>query len=513
MRYVICLRDPLSVARSLEERDGFGIRRSGRLWLSYTAAALANTAGANRLLVFYDDLVNDPSSQIERLASFLGCQEVTREAAAREAAASFIDPGLSHHREGAQAVAGETALPTAARLLYLLLRSIIPRGVDGPAGVHQSEQAINAVASVLQFARAIDGADPDGVELMGAEIERLRQRLAPLEAQARALNVTRRELARITSHPVWRAYTASRAVLVPEGSRRAALYRWARSGARAVARHGAGQPRAGALDTATRETPVVEMSFLALRPRLNTTIAANDSLYRAFTRYSSGDLYFVGGLRVLDEIQALLLRHSGKRLVDCWSIGDYACHYGRLLRCLRVAVSNARLCAYDIDRDALDFCRREFHCETVHVGWDPESLGITADHALLLCLSLVTHTRREFVRRLLGAWSRVVAPGGYVFFTYLGPSHLAKWLAGQMPQYGSYSQAAIQRVELDFERHGHAYSGLKTRYSATDDYGIAFLSDAVVREDVDASSAFDMVELVSGTDTAFGQDVAILRRR
>src|SRR3712207_2640746 len=43
MQYVICLRNPLDVARSLERRNGFSLEKGIYLWLVYIESALRYT--------------------------------------------------------------------------------------------------------------------------------------------------------------------------------------------------------------------------------------------------------------------------------------------------------------------------------------------------------------------------------------------------------------------------------------------------------------------------------------
>ena len=59
MRYLICLRNPLDVAASLERRDGFSLEKSVDLWLTYVMSAVQHTAGRPRLFVFYEDVMDD----------------------------------------------------------------------------------------------------------------------------------------------------------------------------------------------------------------------------------------------------------------------------------------------------------------------------------------------------------------------------------------------------------------------------------------------------------------------
>jgi len=72
LRYVVCMRGPLDVAASLEQRDGLPIEQGLALWRAYAGAALAGTAGRPRLVVQYESYFSDPSGAAARLSGFVG---------------------------------------------------------------------------------------------------------------------------------------------------------------------------------------------------------------------------------------------------------------------------------------------------------------------------------------------------------------------------------------------------------------------------------------------------------
>jgi hypothetical protein len=95
---------------------------------------------------------------------------------------------------------------------------------------------------------------------------------------------------------------------------------------------------------------------MGLIDSLNKVISPKDSLYPAYVQLGLPNEYILGGLRQLDFIDSLLSKSAGEQLKDCRSIPDYACHYGRLIRCLRPALPAGKLYACDIDEQAVSFC-------------------------------------------------------------------------------------------------------------------------------------------------------------
>ena len=131
-RYILCLRNPMDVASSLERRDGFSLGKSQGLWLRYVADALSYTAGQPRLLVFYEDLLEDRSVELERLIDFLGVRPDGKPRLSGPELGSFIEDTLRHHRASLGEVMDNHQIVFPVRALYAALRAY---GVRGKAEV------------------------------------------------------------------------------------------------------------------------------------------------------------------------------------------------------------------------------------------------------------------------------------------------------------------------------------------------------------------------------------------
>lgn len=202
MRYVICLRNPVDVARSLGQRDVFSFEKAESLWMTYVEACLDQTAGHPRLLVFYEDFMADCRTELRRLARFLGIDPADAEDAVRE----FVDEELEHHRTPPEKVVDEGRLSFPVKALYLVVRTYVEAqrgsGDEGGKGRGLDE-------ALVLFGRHAEEA--------GAELVRLRERLRELRPHLD-------RWAWMDRHPVWRAYLSVRQLLVRTGSRRGAAY-------------------------------------------------------------------------------------------------------------------------------------------------------------------------------------------------------------------------------------------------------------------------------------------------
>jgi SAM-dependent methyltransferase len=254
--------------------------------------------------------------------------------------------------------------------------------------------------------------------------------------------------------------------------------------------------------------------FRRLEGVINRTISPNDALYPVYKKARNERQYFLSGLRQLKSFDAMLQEYCGKRLTECESIVDFACHYGRVLRCLRAALSKGKLYACDIDREAVDFCVREFDCLPLYESWNVEETVPVEQHEFLFCVSLLTHTRKDYFSRVLKRWEEMLSPGGLLLFTFLGEGFTDKWVAGELDHYVStpIDRSAMQERIVQFRESGHTFYGYPSPYSQSGEYGIGFLSTELIQRELCNHSGFQLQAFVPAAKNNFGQDLAVVRR-
>lgn len=104
MRYVICLRNPLDVVLSLERFVGCTLEKGFYLWLLYTKFALEHSVGQQRILISFEDLVNDWQNELQRLSRFLDKPDLAMQAELKNAVQATIDEKLQHHHTSIDAL-------------------------------------------------------------------------------------------------------------------------------------------------------------------------------------------------------------------------------------------------------------------------------------------------------------------------------------------------------------------------------------------------------------------------
>jgi hypothetical protein len=197
IRYVLCLRHPADVARSLERRSGMPREQAVHMWLTYMQRALAATGGMPRCSVFYDGFIDNPMAEVGRLAGFLGVAEHASQPHVRARIMAFLDADLRHHRSAPRPARGngapeqpsgaldyaQQAYATLTRgepfaddelqhTLKLGLGAVISGAAQGPAA--QQEEAARWRERVHASARQIAAVVPEGGTCMLIDDGRLR---------------------------------------------------------------------------------------------------------------------------------------------------------------------------------------------------------------------------------------------------------------------------------------------------------------------------------------------------
>jgi hypothetical protein len=171
MRYIICLRNPVDVARSLEHRDSLSAEKSSYLWLTYVSSALYHSEGKPRLVILYEDLMDDCLRELQRLAEFLGKPERAKQVDVQEAVQEFIEKGLHHYRTSIVSATASSRIDLCARALYIAQRISVSFGrkeINGQQGL--DNQIYKALDALSQYSFAASGqANPLVVRLTESE--------------------------------------------------------------------------------------------------------------------------------------------------------------------------------------------------------------------------------------------------------------------------------------------------------------------------------------------------------
>jgi GT2 family glycosyltransferase/glycosyltransferase involved in cell wall biosynthesis len=118
--YVIALRNPLSVAQSLHERNGFSKRRAYLLWLIHQVQSVARTKGKPRVCVDFDLLIENPDTQLGRMATSLDLTPPSKDSL-EAYTSNFLSRELRHSRFSDEDVRIEPELSALGQRAYEIL--------------------------------------------------------------------------------------------------------------------------------------------------------------------------------------------------------------------------------------------------------------------------------------------------------------------------------------------------------------------------------------------------------
>ena len=120
LKFVVCLRSPLEVAKSLNARNAIPIDQGAYLWNHYMRAAIRNTEGVDRLFTFYEDFFTDPPDEIDRLVGFCGLRTPDDRSSLDDA----ISGEARHHATTAVDVLADDKIAREYRLFHMALRGV-----------------------------------------------------------------------------------------------------------------------------------------------------------------------------------------------------------------------------------------------------------------------------------------------------------------------------------------------------------------------------------------------------
>jgi hypothetical protein len=121
--YVLAVRNPISVAKSLARRNQFDSEKSAILWLSHCVAMLEGTADADsRVVVDYDVLMDSPEAEMRRIAASIALSGDST--AIAEYCGQFLDPNLRHTKQQVDDVTFSDLAGSSAALLYSALHQV-----------------------------------------------------------------------------------------------------------------------------------------------------------------------------------------------------------------------------------------------------------------------------------------------------------------------------------------------------------------------------------------------------
>ena len=146
--FIITVRNPVEVFRSLARRDGFSQTKCSLMWLLHTLESERETRMYKRVFVKDHDLLVDWRSTMLRISEYFGLDWPTNLDSVSDEIAEFLEPSLKHHSTGetrfSESAFAEYLEPTHRILLQAAESSSESLGEDSP-----TSEGINKAAARL----------------------------------------------------------------------------------------------------------------------------------------------------------------------------------------------------------------------------------------------------------------------------------------------------------------------------------------------------------------------------
>lgn len=119
IRYVLVIRNPVSVAASLYQRQEMPGGLAYRIWLAYLVPYLHQLFECRLVVVDYDLFMDDPEGQLLRIARAFGTPELPATVSGiRAFSEEFLRQDLRHTRFDERALASSSDAPEACKRVY-----------------------------------------------------------------------------------------------------------------------------------------------------------------------------------------------------------------------------------------------------------------------------------------------------------------------------------------------------------------------------------------------------------
>jgi O-antigen biosynthesis protein len=158
LSYVLAVRNPISVIRSLAKRDKFDLEKSALLWLAHTISMIEGTSGAkSRVLVDYDCLMRAPDHEMQRIAAALNLSLDSAEL--QIYVTEFLDKNLRHTVYDVSDLALNTVTKSLVHDIYAALHNA-SRGAIGIDDSSVSEQVAKSKFELARWEYPLSIVDP-----------------------------------------------------------------------------------------------------------------------------------------------------------------------------------------------------------------------------------------------------------------------------------------------------------------------------------------------------------------
>ena len=160
--YIISLRDPISVAESLQKRNNIYPEKSFFLWLQHIDPAILDSRDKTRIVVNYDYLIDAPEKQLVRIANCLNIPfEEKNNELLNDFLAGFLDNKLRHSSYSLSQISADNRIPYDTLKAYKLLMRVAQDEIsidsdEIQSSFEQFQYNLQAYAPAFSYANSLE---------------------------------------------------------------------------------------------------------------------------------------------------------------------------------------------------------------------------------------------------------------------------------------------------------------------------------------------------------------------
>jgi hypothetical protein len=152
--YVVAVRNPISVARSLARVHHFAEEKSYILWLAHLVPALEDTRDQERIFVDYDLLMDAPARELSRVSEATGLPQ--RAEGLEEFEREFLEDGLRNSRFSANDLDVVRSAPRQVKSVFIAMQraavaEIAAHGPELDSAAQEGRRYLDSIAPLLRY--------------------------------------------------------------------------------------------------------------------------------------------------------------------------------------------------------------------------------------------------------------------------------------------------------------------------------------------------------------------------
>ncbi|MEO0369062.1 MAG: sulfotransferase, partial [Pseudomonadota bacterium] len=194
-KYVICVRNPLEIAASLAQRNGFSTEYSLGLWFKHLDVLSSSISNHRKVFVSYEDLLSDHRRVLSTISKTLDINLTELNESSHKSVGDFLDLSLKHHTQSSADFHAAVDVPENMKTLYAWLEAQVLSN-DGEAKPNLILESKNDSANMTLITSVLGNINSMEISLSKrfADVEELNRKLVEEQGKTRQFEQLNKDL-------------------------------------------------------------------------------------------------------------------------------------------------------------------------------------------------------------------------------------------------------------------------------------------------------------------------------